>query len=94
MKIGTWPGWRIFVAGLVCGTMLGATVVLLWPKPESFLARFDNDPGDWEPVLRDGKPVVYDPTYDKCLVGSGGNKVACDALMRLIQHARGQNVEP
>jgi hypothetical protein len=67
--------WRVFLAGMLCGTVLTVAVgaPLVWWK-------FTNTWWSYEEVMR----AQDDDTYDRCLIAQAGNKVACDALMRVL----------
>jgi hypothetical protein len=63
---------RVFLAGILCGTILMAVIgaVLIWWKshPE-----------------RSAEDQAF---YDVCLARNGGNTIACDAVMRIADRER------
>ncbi len=65
-------GWRIFLAGVLCGitfmAVVGAASVWWKPRPE--------------------RSAKDDAIYDMCLAGQDGNTVACDALMRVLDRQK------
>jgi hypothetical protein len=71
-------GWRVFLAGVLCGiifmTVVGAASVWWKSRPE--------------------RSAKDDAIYDMCLIGKSGNTVACDALMRTLDRANGPSKRP
>jgi hypothetical protein len=65
--------WRLFAVGVLCGTVLTAVV------GGAFI---------WWKSDADGASVRSSQDYDACLVEKYGNKVACDALMRMLNRER------
>jgi hypothetical protein len=65
-------GWRLFLAGALCGIIFMAVVgaASIWWKPRSERSAEDN------------------AIYDNCLMERSGNTVACDAMMRLLDRER------
>ena len=75
--------WRVFIVGVVFGALLTAAVgaASLWWKKDT----------DWSDVSSLEQPQLSAQDtniYDMCLVQNAGNKVTCDALMRLIDRER------
>ena len=65
-------GWRLFLAGALCGMIFMAVVgaASIWWKPRPQRSAEDN------------------AIYDNCLMERSGNTVACDAMMRLLDRER------
>ena len=64
--------WRVFLAGALCGTVVTASVGAAYVW--------------WKPHPQ--RTAEDDVIYDRCLMAQGGNTVACDAMMRLIDRER------
>jgi hypothetical protein len=65
-------GWRLFLAGALCGVIFMAVVgaASIWWKPRPQRSGEDNT------------------IYDNCLMERSGNTVACDAMMRPLDRER------
>jgi hypothetical protein len=73
--------WRVFLAGVLCGAIFTMVVggTLVWRKLRASAAA-----AEWSSVETWHSPEEY----DYCLINTAGNKVACDALMRVFDHNR------
>jgi hypothetical protein len=74
--------WRTFMVGALCGTIVmavGGATWLRW-KPVPALAWSNPDP--IVPSAQD------ENAYDECLITRSGNKVVCDAFMRVLHRSR------
>jgi hypothetical protein len=74
--------WRDFLLGTLCGAIVIAAVGAAWLrwKPVHEL--------DWsnpDPIVRSAED---EDSYDRCLISHAGNKVVCDALMRVLDRER------
>ncbi len=64
--------WRVFLVGALCGTILTAGAAGSFVWWKPHQKRSDKD----------------EAIYDSCLASQGGNSVACDALMRVLERER------
>jgi hypothetical protein len=64
--------WRNFLVGALCGAIVMAVVGAAWLR--------------WKPVHV--RSAQDEDTYDRCLLSQDGNKVVCDALMRVLDRER------
>jgi hypothetical protein len=82
--------WQVFVAGLLCGvafTAVAGAAWLRWKAPVHELSYLD---AMWNP---DGYSAQDENTYDACLITKGGNKVVCDAFMRVLRRYRRESMK-
>jgi hypothetical protein len=69
--------WQAFAVGLLCGVVLTAVAAAAWLP--------------WKPghALKPDRYSAQDEnTYDGCLIAQSGNKVVCDAFMRVLLRDR------
>jgi hypothetical protein len=64
------PDHGRFITGLLCG---GILIAIVWGTSAWWNGHPNLSPQDAA-------------LYDRCLVGQGGNTVACDALMRVLKN--------
>jgi hypothetical protein len=76
--------WRDFLLGALCGAIVVAAMGAAWLrwKPVHRLSG-SLDVSNTDPVSAEDENI-----YDACLITRNGNKVACDAYMRMLRRYR------
>jgi hypothetical protein len=75
--------WRVFLAGVLCGSSLMTAIGLAWFWWKPPRAPSAHNVGAWP------HSPENDAKYDLCLAG-GRTKVACDALMRILARSEAE----